>query len=86
MEYVISWKDVKRKAGLMLDIESIFSYHSAPTPEIQQLHDGARNEVRLAAEWIEENVPECAEKTLAIRHLQQAMMFTNSAIAQHVKE
>jgi hypothetical protein len=86
MEYVIKWQDVKRKAGIMLDIESIFSYHAATNAAVLDLHQDVRDVIKSTAGALDEWLPDSPEKTLAIRHLQQAMMFANSAIAQYIKE
>ena len=86
MEYVIKWEDVKRKAGIVLDIQSIFSYHPPTSAATRDLHEDVRSVIRGTAFALDEWLPDSPEKTLAIRHLQQAMMFANSAIAQYVKE
>lgn len=80
---MISWNDVKKKAGLMLDITKIFTYHPAHDQDTVDAHDAVRDKVRSVALWMDQNVPDCPEKTLAIRHLQYAMMMANSAIAQN---
>lgn len=66
-----------------LDIDSIFSYHPPKSDEVADAHDQVREGVRLLAREWNSLLPPSAEKTLAIRHLQEAMMFANSAIAQH---
>ena len=65
------------------DIEHIFSFHPPKDQEIAQLHDSVRREVKLTASFFMAELPDSAEKTLAIRHLQQAMMYANAAIAIH---
>lgn len=66
-----------------LNIDSIFSFHPANSDETKAAHEAVRQDVRHVAELWQENIPSCPERTLAIRHLQQAMMFANSAIAQN---
>lgn len=66
-----------------LDVDSIFSYHAPSSPAVAELHDAVRYEMGVTARFIRDNVPASAEKTLAIRHLQMAMMFANSAVAQY---
>lgn len=66
-----------------LDIESIFSYHPATSVHVQHFHETVRSEVKAVAQIFMEDLPDCPEKTIAIRKLQEAMMFANSAIAQH---
>jgi hypothetical protein len=66
-----------------LDIVSIFSHHPPEAEYISEAHESVRDGCRtLAMKW-NAFLPDSAEKTLAIRHLQQAMMFANSAIAQY---
>lgn len=65
-----------------LDIDSIFSFHPAG-PLAANDHDMIRNELRQVAHFLNQNLPAGAEKTLAIRKLQEAMFYANSAIAQH---
>lgn len=62
-------------------IEDIFSHHPPKTPEVADLHAFVRQELKVVAHAINDNLPESPEKTLAIRKLQEAMMYANSAIA-----
>jgi len=64
------------------DIDSIFTYHPADTDELRTVHAAVRDVCKFAATDLLSITPQCAEQTLMIRHLQQAMMFANSAIAQ----
>jgi hypothetical protein len=64
------------------DIDSIFIYH--PPTEAQaliyvEIRKAARNLALDILQW----VPASAEQTLAIRHLQQAVMFANAGVAIH---
>jgi hypothetical protein len=68
---------------MKLDIESIFSHHPPKSDEVAALHDTIRREVRLTATLFDAELPDSPEKTLAIRKLQEAMMYANSAIAQY---
>lgn len=66
-----------------LDIDSIFSFHPPANEDTAKLHDLVRFTVReVAKEW-NRILPASAEKTLAIRKLQEAMMFANSAVGQY---
>lgn len=69
-----------------LDIESIFSYHPPMNAETGQMHDAVGRTVKETAKFFENNLPDSPEKTLAIRKLQEAMMFANSAVAQYSKD
>jgi len=66
-----------------LDLDSIFDYHPADTDDKMVAHANVRFECRVVAERFLQLAPECPERTLAIRHLQEAMHMANSAIAQH---
>ena len=66
-----------------LDIEWIFSHHAPPNERVAQAHQNVRFQVKSVAHLFNETLPDCPEKTIAIRKLQEAMMFANSAIAQH---
>lgn len=66
-----------------IDIERIFSYHAPLNSETRTKHEDVRTVMRNAAEYFSNVLPDCPEKTLAIRKLQEAMMYANSAIAQH---
>lgn len=61
---------------------NIFSFHPADTEEKQRLHEDIREYSLIMARYINSVVPDSPEKTLAIRHIQYAMMMANSAIAQ----
>lgn len=65
------------------DIDSIFSHHAPTSPEQVAEHEQVRAEVRALAHRWNTDLPGSPEATLAIRALQKAMMFANSAIAQH---
>jgi hypothetical protein len=66
------------------DLENIFTYH-APSPE-QLVHYGAVREGALAfAKVLEANVPDGADKSAALRHLREAVMTANAAIALNGK-
>lgn len=65
-----------------LDIEQIFSYH-APDSSKARLHNAVRAEVKMTAHMFSAELPDSPEKTLAIRKLQEAMMYANAAIAIH---
>lgn len=68
-----------------LDLESIFSHHPPASEEVANNHQLVRDLVKDLAYSLLLIVPPSPERTLAIRKLQEAMMFSNSAIAQHGK-
>lgn len=67
-----------------LDIERMFSFHPADAHEKRAAHERVRSDMRQVAHNWNVELPESPEKTLAIRKLQEAMMYANSAIAQYL--
>lgn len=63
-------------------IESAFTFHPATTPEVQLAHEAVRDACRFVANEISNVCPSSPELTFAIRRIQEAMMYANSAIAQ----
>ena len=65
------------------DINNRFDYHK-PDPEVKgPWHQDARDNAKKMAIWIENNVPEGREKSLALTGLEQVMFWCNAAIARH---
>lgn len=62
------------------DIEEMFTYH-APTEAAKAAHEEIDELSKEFALRVTIVVPECAERTLAIRYLQMARMWANAAIA-----
>lgn len=71
---------------LHTEVKRIFAFHPADTEEKRELHEAVRDMAFVLADWINDSIPDSAEKTLAIRKVQEAMFYANSAIAQHYKE
>lgn len=61
-------------------IENWFSYH-APRPDQLLQYDAIRKAGKVFAKVINDNAPECADKTAAIRKVREAVMTANAAIA-----
>lgn len=51
----------------------------------RQFHYDLYNKVKSIAQEIDQNTPECAEKTLAFRALHLALMHAGSALAKKPK-
>ena len=62
------------------DLENWFSYH-APRPEQVQTYNDVRNKAKELAELFDSVVPDCADKTAAMRHLRETVMAMNLTIA-----
>jgi hypothetical protein len=65
------------------DLENRFTYH-APTSAKVVTHEDIRFACLGLANLINDDVPEGREKSLAITHLEEVMMWANAAIARSV--
>lgn len=68
---------------MYVDVDRIFSFHPATASETAQLHEEVRSKCREVAIFFRDNLPDSPERILAIRKLQEAMMYANSAVAQY---
>ncbi len=59
-----------------------FQFHPADALNTQEAHEGVREACLDAAYTIDDLVPDGREKSLAITHLETAMMFANAGIAR----
>lgn len=64
------------------DIKNRFDFHAATTEEKRMVHTSVRVHCLELAEFVNENVPDGREKSLAITHLEEAMFWANAAIAR----
>lgn len=64
------------------DLENRFSFHPTKDEETKMKHNSVRNRCFDLAEELNELVPEGREKSLAITHLEQVMMWANAGIAR----
>lgn len=62
------------------DLDNIFTYHAA-TPEQVSQYQFIRDAAKHFASVVIENSPKCADQTVAIRHIREAAMIANAAIA-----
>lgn len=68
--------------GLSPDqVDDIFTFHPPTNDAEVSAHENVRLIMRNAAHEILSITPVCPEQTTAIRKLQEAMMFSNAAIA-----
>lgn len=63
-----------------MDLNNIFTYH-APTPEQLPKYQQLRKAALDFASTIQELVPPGADQSAAIRHVREAVMTANAAIA-----
>jgi hypothetical protein len=64
------------------DLRHRFQFHPADADNTQAAHAEVRNICLDAAESINDLLPDGREKSLAITHLEEAMMWANAGIAR----
>lgn len=62
------------------NLERVFTYQT-PTPEMIPKFQAVRDALIYASKVILENVPECADRSVALRKLREARMDANAAIS-----
>lgn len=63
------------------DLDNRFTYHP-PTPEQIPVYEDMRSRARALAIFIVANTPPSREQSLAITHLEDAVMWANASIAR----
>jgi len=64
-----------------MDLDHIFSYHAPTGQEQLDKYQALRDAAKTFAQAIVDNAPACADQTAAIRHVREAVMTANAAIA-----
>jgi hypothetical protein len=65
------------------EIISAFTYHPPVDPDVKRFYEYFRDEMQRKALYLYDEMPECAERTIAMRHLEQAVMYANAGVARH---
>jgi hypothetical protein len=63
-----------------LDVENIFTYH-APRPDQLPKYEAIREAAKRFARVLLDNSPRGADQSAAVRHVREAVMTANAAIA-----
>lgn len=63
------------------DLAKRFTYHP-PGPDQVPVYEAIRARGRDFAEWLDKFVPDGREKSLAITHIEQAVMWANAGVAR----
>lgn len=70
-----------RTADLRRDLDVRFTYHP-PTGDQPQRYETLRAKARELAELVVDATPESREQSLALTHIEEAVMWANAAIAR----
>lgn len=62
------------------DLEHLFTYH-APTPEQLTQYQAIRDAAKVFAQVLIDHTPKGADQSAAMRHLREAVMTANAAVA-----
>ena len=63
-----------------LGLEETFTYH-APDPALLEHYEAIRSAALVFAMVLAQHVPHCGDKVVAIRHVRDAVMNANAAVA-----
>lgn len=66
------------------DLKNRFAFHPATTEEKADAHTSVRNSCYALADFLNNKLPDGREKSLAITHLEEAMLWGNAALARAV--
>lgn len=66
-------------------VEKLFTFRKWSPEEVEE-YSFLREECKEIALLVLDKVPECPERTLAIRSLHEAVYFINTAVTLHPKE
>lgn len=62
-------------------LDDWFGYHPPSSPEIARAHETVRAECRRLAQVLSDLLPECPDKTVALRKVREVMFEANATIA-----
>jgi hypothetical protein len=72
---------VAQKFTTSEELDRWFGHTPPSTPEIGQAHEHIRSNFRDLAGFLSELLPECPDKTVALRALREAMYHANACVA-----
>jgi len=64
------------------DLTNRFAYHK-PSEAKAETHARVREGCLTLADWLNQVLPESREKSLAVTHLEEVMLWANAALARH---
>lgn len=65
------------------DLDNRFDYHPPRDDRAVKAHEGVRANCKALAEYLNDALLECQEKSLVFTHLEEAMFWANAAIARN---
>ena len=68
------------------DIEYRFSYHPATDEATKEAHEMVRQVCGALAQFLNDGIPDCREKSVALNRMEDVMFWSNAAIARHSGE
>jgi hypothetical protein len=68
-----------------MNIDNMFAHHT-PTPEQKRRMNSLRNFARMLAREIQSSTPSGPNQTLAVRHVEDALMRANLAILEDAED
>jgi hypothetical protein len=63
-----------------MDLDHVFTYHR-PSADQAVIYEKLRSSAKSFAQAIQELVPACADQSAALRHVREALMTANAAVA-----
>lgn len=66
------------------DIDHRFAFHPATTEEKRNAHTSVREHCKELAHFLNRKLPDGREKSLAITHLEEVMMWGNASLAREL--
>lgn len=64
------------------DLQNRFAFHPAATAEKKNDHSSVRQHCLDLALFLNDSLPDGREKSLAVTHLEEVMLWSNAAIAR----
>jgi len=65
------------------EVQQAFTYHQPRSQDERDFYEVFRDDIGASALFIFNTLKECPERTLAIRMLEQAVMYANAGVARH---
>lgn len=67
----------------MTDMDKLFNYHPPRKESIVKAHEAIREQCKELALTLHAKAPDCRERAIAVRKVEEAMMWGNAAVARN---